>query len=156
MENKINIAEILKDAPIGTEFWSKDYGGVKYEGAMIDPSRVSPCLTFRCVRDSRLVNYTDDYGQTSPYGECIIFPAKDQTWENFKAPWKHQHFEPYQKVLIVERDYDTIEKWRPDIYKYYDELSGGHITMAYKYLIMDDEILPYEGYEELSGKEVKS
>lgn len=81
MENKINIAEILKDCPKGTELYSPIFG----EG------------TLHKVTDRIHVNFQtehnnkcfDVWGKYSKGGECILFPSKDQRdWSKFRRPFK--------------------------------------------------------------------
>lgn len=80
MENKINIAQLLKEqgVPSGTEFYTIPFGIVK----------------FHSIDDFEHINYTnefifdgslDKYGCLCKEGECILFPSKDQRdWSKYK------------------------------------------------------------------------
>lgn len=152
MDNKINIAEILKDCPKGTKLYSPLLG----ECELWEVDNTSKVI----VRSSDTHNIycftkTGTFLMGEQYSEFLLFPSKDcRTWENFKTPWKHKHFEPFQKVLV-----DTNGIWRPDIYSYFSDYSNhqqeGHIVLG-RYLIFgDNKILPYEGNEDKLGKEVE-
>lgn len=148
MKQKINIAELLKDAPKGTKLYALDEGEVElaeiYTGQRYYEIHVKDT-------NGNSAFYTS-YGKTSENGECLLFPSKDCcTWENFNAPWKHNHFEPFQKVLI-----NCCGKWVPCLYGYCTTLDNGvvnHVTCNGVY-ILDGAILPYEGNEDKLGKEV--
>ena len=55
-------------------------------------------------------------------------------------------FKPFEKVLV--RDAELV--WQPDLYGFWDKTRDNHITVINAY-ISDDDILPYEGNEELLG-----
>lgn len=79
MEAKINIAEILKDKPVGLKLYSPTFG----------------CISFTGVYKDRVYFYSEDtnahsvnqYGKMYDGGECIIFPSKEiRDW--LKFTWK--------------------------------------------------------------------
>lgn len=73
----MNIAEILKDAPKGTELYSPLFGEVKLQSVsdtMIEV-RVGESTSTFC-KDGR---YYENY----PGGECLLFPSKDKrNWDD--------------------------------------------------------------------------
>lgn len=150
MEQKINIAEILKDAPKGTKLYSPLCGECELEEVLMDREfsiQVCPIGT-----DNNLVTFTKfgefdiDYIDT----ECLLFPSKDnRDWSTFQAPWKHKHFEPFQEVLVKVRGV-----WNCDLYSHYSTKFAGHVTLSLDN-IADCNIIPYEGNEYKRGKEVK-
>lgn len=79
----MNIAEILKYCPKGTELYSTVFGKVEF-------SKVNP-------DDLIVISIKDDgprvfrkNGSYSEYGECVLFPSKDQRdWEKFRLPVKN-------------------------------------------------------------------
>lgn len=81
MENKINIAEILKDCPKDTKLYSPLFGEVKLFGI----SENSVSILFIDGRDyhdsfSKNGNYYPKYSQS----ECLLFPsAKMRDWTKF-------------------------------------------------------------------------
>ena len=87
MNENINLCEILKDCPEGTEFYHTVYGRVYF--SCIDLNRSYP------IRLSFSQEISDDVGATSKgllnknhNGECLLFPSKDQRdWSKFTAPW---------------------------------------------------------------------
>ena len=82
MENKINIAEILKDCPKGTKLYSPLCG----ECRVIE---VYNSLGFDVINGSNDVfNFSYD-GRYNLMGECCIFPSKDnRDWNTFQRPFK--------------------------------------------------------------------
>ena len=106
MNENIDLTEILKDCPKGTEFYSCIYGKVRFDCLQ---SCEYPVLIMRgdglYASFSRVGKYTD-----APDSECCLFPSKDQRdWSKFEAPWyKKDKFDPttlkaFDKVLA--RDY---------------------------------------------------
>ena len=89
MEEKINIAEILKDCPKGMELDCTMYNGV------VTLEQVQPLHTYsikirvKCG-DESFINVLTEYGQTSPSpcNKCVIFPKGKTTWEGFQKPFK--------------------------------------------------------------------
>lgn len=79
MEQKLNIAEILKDKPVGLKLYSSTFGYIKFNG----------------VHKDKVYFYSEDTnahsvksnGKMYDSGECIIFPSeKMRDWEKFS--WK--------------------------------------------------------------------
>ena len=103
MNENIDLTEILKDCPKGTEFYSCIYGKVRFDCLQ---SCEYPVLIMRgdglYASFSRVGKYTD-----APDSECCLFPSKEQRdWSKFEAPWyKKDKFDPktlkpFDKVLI--------------------------------------------------------
>ena len=87
MENKINIAELLRNCPRGMELDCVSFNNV----------------TFECVSDEGIwIKYIDSNNNSrvihlTPYGEielqhikteCVIFPKGKTTWEGFTPQTK--------------------------------------------------------------------
>ena len=83
MENRINIAQLLKDCPKGMELYSPIFGNVKLEKVFNN---------FIYVFDSdELIATFDKKGKYKGIenGECQLFPSKDQRdWSKFQGPFK--------------------------------------------------------------------
>ena len=125
MNENIDLTKILKDCPIGWEFYSSIYGNVNFR--RIGNNAEYPIVFF----------LIDKYGITIHRnvtkkgldvawrdGECTLFPSKDQRdWSKFTAPWyKKERFDPktlmsFDKVLV--RNYKTT-KWRCDHFSHFD------------------------------------
>lgn len=115
MEQKINIAELLKDCPKGysitkevynTRLYSPLYPMANDEEHGIENDENYNCslidiveeygYTYVVVRaDCRDVNGDfetfHDGGELCLGGECMLFPSKEnRDWNTFKAPWKEQ------------------------------------------------------------------
>lgn len=89
MENKINIAELLKDCPSGMELDCTLFEGLEFD-SIVD----NAFLPIRCrIKNSgggyNVYNFTK-YGcwVDMPFAKCIIFPKGKTTWEGFQRPFE--------------------------------------------------------------------
>ena len=82
MENRINIAELLKDCPKGMELDCTIWDNIIFEE--IDENNI---VIFRKSADAKV--YLTQYGEfNSIDGKCVIFPKGKTTWEGFIPPCK--------------------------------------------------------------------
>lgn len=167
MNEKINIAEILEDAPRGTKLWSPicgecaflyttNYQGKDHDIQMIHTHTIKGYVSGQHITDYAV--FLED-GQldscNSEDGECMLFPSKyNRDWSTFKAPWKHKHFEPFQKVLIPGI-VDNIYYWFANLYSHYDQKHKFYILIDGQTVYDDEHIIPYEGNEDKLGKPVE-
>ena len=124
MNENIDLTKILEGCPKGTKFYSTTYGTVEFIG--FDFSSVYPILM---KLESSGVGYFTKDGRIfhSYYGECILFPSKEQRdWSRFERFWdkpKVQKFDPtplhpFDKVLV--RD-SSLGVWGVDIFGYLND-----------------------------------
>lgn len=87
MEQKINIAELLKDCPSGMELDCLMYENVTLMKVDDDKDAIFPIKVFRS--DGCLIDFTK-YGQYSNVNDakCVIFPKGKTTWNGFQRPFK--------------------------------------------------------------------
>ena len=85
MSEKINIAELLKDCPSGTELDCTMYDGTFFYE--IKDDTIFPICIKRI--DGASISLTK-YGQyaNADYAKCVIFPKGKTTWEGFVPPCK--------------------------------------------------------------------
>lgn len=80
MENKINIAELLKDSPKGMKLYSPIFGDVYLD-------KIRPHLAIVVTTDKEQGNLKEEFlydGRYGMNGECMLFPSKGKTtWEGF-------------------------------------------------------------------------
>ena len=126
MNENIDLTEILKGCPKGTEFYHLGFGKVWFVGVDLDNEHLSESPILFSL------HYNTYYADTSLTkkgtfsmlyeGECLIFPSKDQRdWSKFERFWDKPKVEkfnpktlqPFDKVLV--RDYHN-EYWRVDIF----------------------------------------
>lgn len=120
MNENLNLVEILKDCPIGTEFYHSIYNKVYFVCIDLDdsdyPIRFSlhtDCLpNISITKNGKHIKHFD--------GDCVLYPNKDQRdWSKFTAPWyKKERFDPktlkpFDKVLI-RRSSENYNVWFPD------------------------------------------
>lgn len=88
MENKINIAELLKDCPQGMELDCTMFEGCTLSKVYSNERDTS--FPIRIKTENGLEIALTEYGQyyTSKDAKCVIFPKGKTTWEGFKRPFK--------------------------------------------------------------------
>lgn len=116
MENKINIAELLKDCPRGMELYSPIFGKVYLD-------KIRPHLGIVVTTGKEQGDFKEEFlydGRYGMNGECMLFPSKDKTtWEGFVPPFKFKDGD----ILFVKARYDWIFIYKEnedqeDLYKY--------------------------------------
>lgn len=83
MENKINIAEILRDCPKGTKLYSPLYGKCNLDEISISDRQTYPIIL---ASGSTLVSFTENgyYIEGFEDTECLLFPSsKMRSWDKF-------------------------------------------------------------------------
>lgn len=102
MKEKINIAKILKDKPVGLKFYSNTFGYISFNGVHKDK-------VYFFSEDTNAHSVKPN-GKMYDGGECIIFPSKEmRDWEKFS--WKKGD------VLISDCGFVCIFKeWASDDY----------------------------------------
>ena len=90
---KLNLCEILKNCPEGTELWSDNYGIVKFVNVGTEwdtPIRVK-------LTNGFIVRYTEEGWCDKRFpASCLLWPSRDcRDWSKFTAPWlKKERFDP--------------------------------------------------------------
>ena len=147
--NKINIAELLKDAPAGTKLWSNAFGDVTLKE--IDFSSDSPIIVKTPHTIVDWIFYEDGTQTRGNNAECILWPSKDhRDWSDFKLPKAHTEFKPLQYVLVPHNGH-----WRLDQYSHYDKEINRHVLMSN--ITLNERvypIIPYKDNKDLLGREI--
>lgn len=88
MEDKLNIAELLKDCPKGMELYSTIYGTVYFDG--VRDTGYAVLIDIKTSCNTEVQFYSDGKLNTYyPDSEMTLFPSKDvRTWEGFQRPFK--------------------------------------------------------------------
>lgn len=106
MEEKINIAEILKDKPKGTKLYTDAFGELRIEDICTEDELG---ITLSSKDNDELLFYND--GKYNRNGEPILFPSKEmRDWSKFA--WK-------KGDVLVSNDGGTeviFDKWYDDTY----------------------------------------
>ena len=94
MNENLNLVEILKDCPEGTELYSTIFGEVKFD--KIEEDHEYPII-FTINNGEVTIPVASDGRHLLDFnGDCTLFPSKDQRdWSTFTAPW-------YKKDKLVE------------------------------------------------------
>lgn len=122
MNENLNLVEILKDCPKGTELYSIAYGNVRFE--KINEGYCFPILVR--AKTNRTESFLADGKMFPNYnGECSLFPSKDQRdWSKFKV--KKERFDP--KTLkpfdrVIAR-LDEQGLWCCELFSFIEEKTG--------------------------------
>ena len=101
----VNIAELLKDVPKGTELWCTLFGKVTLES--VNTTEFYPIA----IKIDNYVEKLDAYGRLYrdfEEAESVLFPnEKCHTWEGWKPSKPHydiSNFKPKQWVLVRDDD----------------------------------------------------
>ena len=161
MNENLNISKILKNAPKGVKLWSPIYGDCEFVEIKNDNS-IFPIVCKVKVKElifcqdyvffTAKGEYSNDFDNT----ECVLFPSREnRDWSTFPVEHlQHKHFEPFQKILFIVND-NGNKIWTPDFYSHYNEVTDEHYVVSGFIINSDDEIMPYEGNENMLGKKVK-
>ena len=104
MNENIDLTKILENCPVGWEFWSDNYGKVRFK--CINKSYDRPIFVKRT--DGGNAYYTKEGWCSKDFSaSCLLWPSKDcRDWSKFKAPWyKKEKFDPktlktFDRVLV--------------------------------------------------------
>ena len=86
MENKINIAELLKDCPSGMELNCASYDNVSFDKISDDKKAVYPIFCYITDKEGNRsgISFTENGCESKRYGaKCVIFPKGKTSWEGF-------------------------------------------------------------------------
>lgn len=139
MEEKINVAELLKDCPKGMELDSTTYDGtVRFEKLYEEtqyPIKIS------VEYGSRLYFHTlTKYGESAitPYNKCIIFPKGKTSWNGFVPPYQ------FKDGDIVTCSHEGNYSWTCILKETPEKVSDNYFISDYCSLDSDDTFLPYD------------
>lgn len=147
MENKINVAKILKDCPKGMELNCTMFDDVVFE--RVDSELLTWQIILRRLK-SNTTFITNKYGQyyNAEDGKCVIFPKGKTTWEEFTPPCQFKDGDVlfvdcsngedkgYQYIFILNNP-EFYGKWHS--YCHLDELGYFHSKETY---LTDEEYHP--------------
>ena len=115
MNENLNLVEILKNCPIGTEFYHSIYNKVYF--VCIDLNDSDYPIRFSLHTDDLPnISITKNGKHLKHFdGDCVLFPSKEQRdWSKFKAPWYQKDkfnpntLQPFDKVLVRDK---YTQKW---------------------------------------------
>lgn len=129
MNENLNLVEILKDCQKGTKLYSPPFGDVELTKVFQDDSK----FPIRFKQRNNLEGFVANDGRMFEYGECMLFPSKEQRdWSKFKPSkpkFNPNTLQPFDKVLAR----NDMEDWS---------------CMFFSHIIKDEETYPYAcGYD---------
>ena len=122
MNENLDLTKILKYCPKGWKFYTSVWGEVEF----IEYNRESGDFIFDTIDMGNMDNvHINTDGTFCCFGECIIFPSKEQRdWSKFTAPWyKTERFDPktlkpFDRVLVRN---SKIHIWKCEHFSYFKE-----------------------------------
>lgn len=120
MNENIDLTKILENCPVGWEFWSDNYGKVRFK--CINKSYDRPIFVKRT--DGGNAYYTKEGWCSKDFpASCLLWSSRDcRDWSKFTAPWfkKKEKFDPntlkpFDRVLTRHCE---DEKWDINFYSY--------------------------------------
>ena len=122
MNENLDLTKILKYCPKGWKFYTSVWGEVEF----IEYNRESGDFIFDPIDMGNMDNvHINTDGTFCCFGECIIFPSKEQRdWSKFTAPWyKKDKFDPktlkpFDRVLVRN---SKIHIWKCEHFSYFKE-----------------------------------
>lgn len=154
MEQKINIAELLKDCPTGMEL-----GCTMYDNVVLDTISDGSIYPIKIKTPEHFIFLTKNgcYSDNK-FSKCVIFPKGKTTWEGFVPPCKFKDGDvlfvdcsdgedkTYQYIFILNK-IEFYGKWYS--YCHLNGVGDFHLTTMY---LTDDEFHPRFATEEEKAK----
>ena len=143
----MDLTEILKNVPVGTQLYSPIFGEVEFKGIRDDE------VSKYCINCTSSINGKDVYFakdgtiDVNYPGECMLFPSKtNRDWESFAKSLEPEcPFKPYDHVLVRDRD---KTQWIHEVFgMYVKDATYPYICLCANYR----QCIPFEGNEHLLG-----
>ena len=120
MNENLNLVEILKDCPKGTNLYSTVFGDVEF--MKVFQEKVFYSIEIK-LNNNLIENLTKDGRMFTEYsGECTLFPSREQRdWSKFKLEkpkFDPKTLKPFDKVL-VRLTKDGV--WHATFFSHYDK-----------------------------------
>lgn len=146
MNEKLNLAEILKDCPEGTKLYSPVYGDVELMKVIQVEDEILSSIEDDIypikikLNNNSIDNFTKDGRMFEDYnGECMLFPSKDQRdWSKFKPTklkFDPNTLNPFDKVLVKNFHYFDKNPWKCAFYSHQNQYTAANV---YKYATTDN------------------
>lgn len=139
MNENIDLTQILKNCPKGTEFYSTIWGKMFFELVVHHPNEDFPVRLKNNNNEWIFLTKEGKYNHIYEDSECILFPSKDQRdWNKFSAPWfksntsiiKKEKFDPktlqpFDKILVRDEEH---QQWKCNFFSHI------HKDVSYPYV----------------------
>ena len=151
MNENIDLTEILKGCPKGTELYSTIYGKVRFErindyGEYPIEIKVINKFTNPSISVSSAYFVKDGRCSSNYDGECTLFPAKDQRdWSKFERFWDKPKVEKFDVNTLQTFDRILVRfsgnlNWQIGLFGYkYEKLIYSNGTVYYQCVPYNDE-----------------
>lgn len=119
----VNVAEILKQVPVGTKLWSNMYGDVEFN-CIESLDYMYPINVLDYLKCQRVFTKYGCFCDMNQNEECVLWPSKDhRAWDDEalrilgieKKPEAPFGLQPFDKVLVWD---SCDEEWRADFFSH--------------------------------------
>lgn len=124
MENKIDIANLLKDYPKGMELYSPLCGECELYAVIQGIIHVN-------TKSNKLMTFYSN-GRYMQDGECVLFPSKEnRDWNTFQIPFKDGDIVFYNDTIAIFKEWGDETLFRTYVTKYlcYDSLIDTNVPL---------------------------
>lgn len=115
MEQKINVAELLKDCPSGMELDCTICDNLYF-------NEVTPYMIRCYIKNDETYNsicfHHDGSYLTCGKAKCVIFPKGETTWEGFQRPFKDGDVVFYNDTIAIFKEWGDETLFRTYVTKY--------------------------------------
>ena len=121
MENKIDIAAILKDCPRGMELDCAIYDGVTLDSVVFESkNHYENTYPIKIITENGFYTRLTKYGQNVDIEEakCVIFPKGKKTWEGFQRPFKSGDVVFYNDTISIFKEWGDETLFRTYVATY--------------------------------------
>lgn len=126
MENKINIAKLLKDCPRGMELDCTMYEDLYFD--YVDESNMIHCyIQYENYKSSIIFNQHGKPNSHNIKYKCVIFPKGKTTWEGFHRPFKDGDVVFYDNCISIFKEWGDATLFRNYVKV---DISGGQLTLC--------------------------
>ena len=105
MENKINIAELLKNCPSGMELDCLMYEDVYFD--YVDELNIIHCYIKHETHKASITFNQHGTPNSDIKSKCVIYPKSTNTWEGFQKPFKDGDILISDKSPFIYKNCDT-------------------------------------------------
>jgi len=130
MEEKTNIAELLKDCPVGMELYSPIYG----DGVL---TKVTNRIHVKFPKEHNVKCFRLD-GKVSVDGEVMLFPKGKTSWNGLVPPYQ------FKDGDIVTCSHDGNYAWTCILKEAPEKVNDNYFISDYCSFDSDDTFIPYD------------
>lgn len=116
MENKINVAELLKDCPLGMELDCTMFDNVTLVRVDLSKGQFPIEIALSGLRSKHLTKEGCFHDPTLlSEAKCVIFPKGKKSWEGFQRPFKDGDVVFYDDTIAIFKEWEKAALFRTHV-----------------------------------------